>query len=415
MSASASPCPSPTPPRASYAAVLRVPHARRTFLAALTARLSYGTVSVAVLLSVTGATGSYAVAGLVGAVLGGATVFLMPLRAGVVDRYGPRRALPALALPYSALLAVFAALTWRPGAPDAVLVVIAALMGACAPPLGPTMRAVWSRLVDSRPLLQRAYSLDGVAEELLFVCGPLAVGVLLRLAPAPAGVLLSAVLMVAGTGVFVASPAVGAVPAAGPARGRRRVRGLPAGLFVPVVAAAGVGLTLSGVELLVLAFAGQRTHDDGVVPWILGALSAGSAVGGLLNGAVDWRRPARARLPWLTAGLGAVLGLAGLAPGLWTLAAVMACAGAFVAPALTTAYLLAEETAPQDARTRAGAWVNAAVNAGSSGGAALAGLLVGRVSVAACFALAGGVALATALLVRGHATGTARTNAQPAA
>lgn len=44
--------------RPSYAAVLRVPHARRTSTAALTARLSYGMVSLAVLPSVTHATGS---------------------------------------------------------------------------------------------------------------------------------------------------------------------------------------------------------------------------------------------------------------------------------------------------------------------------------------------------------------------
>lgn len=116
-------------------------------------------------------------------------------------------------------------------------------------------------------------------------------------------------------------------------------------------------------------------------------------MGGLLNGALDWRRPARVRLPWLTAGLAVPLALAGTAPGPWTLAAVMACAGAFVAPALTTAYLLAEETAPEDARTRAGAWVNAAANAGSSGGAAVAGAMAGHLPLTVCFALSGASAL----------------------
>src|SRR5581483_4678195 len=53
------------PARPSYAAVLRLPHARRTFASALTARLAYGTVSLAMLLSVTRSTGSYAVSGAV--------------------------------------------------------------------------------------------------------------------------------------------------------------------------------------------------------------------------------------------------------------------------------------------------------------------------------------------------------------
>ena len=53
------------------------------------------------------------------------------------------------------------------------------------------MRAVWGELVTDRRLLQRAYSLDGVAEELLFVSGPLLVGVVVGFAPPAAGVAVS--------------------------------------------------------------------------------------------------------------------------------------------------------------------------------------------------------------------------------
>ncbi|MFE5030338.1 MFS transporter [Streptomyces sp. NPDC056683] len=382
--------------RPSYAAVLGLPHARRTFLAALAARLSYGTVSLSVLLSVTRATGSYAVSGAVMALFGGATVVLLPVRATLVDRFGPRRALPPMAAAYSVLLCVLAALAWRPGAPAAALAAAAALTGCCAPPLGPTMRAVWGRLADDPALLRRAYSLDGVAEEVLFVSGPVLVGLLLRFGPPPAGVLLSAVLMLGGTWMFVASPAVqGVVP---PERepGRRPGR-LPA---APVIAAVGLGLALSAADLLVMAFAARRSHGEAAVPWVLAALSAGSAVGGLLNGAVEWRRPAGQRLVWLAVGLGTVLTVAGLAPGIWTLAVAMAVTGLFVAPTLTTAYLLADETAAEGERTRAGAWVNAAVNAGSSAGSVVAGVLAGRVPVTVCFALAGGVAVVSAAGVR---------------
>ncbi|MFD8814925.1 MFS transporter [Streptomyces sp. NPDC059627] len=395
MSALTSSRPS-TAQRPSYAAVLRVPHARRTFLAALTARLAYGTVSLSVLLSVTRATGSYALSGLVMALFGGSAVVLMPVRAALVDRYGPRRALPPMAAAYSSVLCLLAALTWRPGGPPVALAVTVTLAGCCAPPLGPTMRAVWGRLAEDPALLRRAYSLDGVAEELLYVSGPALVGLLLRFGPPPAGLLLSAVLMLTGTCAFVVSPAVrGAVP---PKRKTGRTPGrFPA---APVVAVAGLGLALSAADLLVMAFAEQRSYSTQVVPWVLGALSAGSAAGGLLNGVVEWRRPAAERLAWLSAGLGVVLVVAGFAPGMWALAGAMAVAGAFVAPVLTTAYLLADESAGEGERTRAGAWVNAAVNAGSSGGSAVAGLLAGRLPVAVCFALAGGVAVVSAAGVR---------------
>ncbi|MGW3288486.1 MFS transporter [Streptomyces sp. NPDC001002] len=396
-----------SPPRPSYAAVLRVPYARRTFLAALVGRLCYGVVSVAVMLSVTRATGSYAVAGTVMALFGATGVFLMPYRAALVDRYGPRRALTPMALLYAGLLCVLAAATWRPGTPAVALGVIAAVTGACAPPLGPTMRAVWAELVVERGMLQRAYGLDGVAEELLFVTGPLLVGVVVGFASPAAGVLLSAVLMAVGTVAFVTSPAVGGPatatdPGSGPKSPPDEGSSPSPGraLLQPVVVATGVGLSLSVVDLLVVAFAEQRHLGADSAAWVLAALSAGSAVGGLLNGAVDWRTPARVRLPRLAAGLGLTLAAAGLAPGLWTLAAAVACAGAFVAPALTTAYLLADETAAPGARTRAGAWINTGVNAGSSAGAMAAGLLLGRLPLTACFVVAGVAVLAPAALTR---------------
>ncbi|MYR20174.1 MFS transporter [Streptomyces sp. SID6137] len=382
------------PVRPSYAAVLRLPGARRAFTAALTARLSYGTVSLAVMLSVTRATGSYAVSGAVMSLFGAASVFLMPVRGALIDRHGPRRALAPMALLYGALLTLLAALTWRPGAPVALLAAVAALAGACTPPLGPTMRALWAELAPDRHLLQRAYSLDGVAEELLFVSGPVLVGVLTGFAPPAAGILLSALLIVAGTGVFVASPVL---PGPRPATRGARSGGV-SGLLAPAAVALCVGLTLSGVDLLTMAYASAHAYDTDLVPWVLGALSAGSALGGLANGAVRWTAPARTRLARFSVALGLVVAVAGLAPDLWVLTAALALAGVFVAPTLTTAYLAADECVTAESRTQAGAWVNMGVNAGSSAGALATGLLIGRMPLGACFLVAGSTALASAVM-----------------
>ena len=93
------------------------------------------------------------------------------------------------------------------------------------------------------------------------------------------------------------------------------------------------------------------------------------------------------RLPLLAASSGAALAAAGLAGNLVVLAGLAGLAGLFVAPALTTAYLIADETAAPGARTQAGAWVNTAFNLANSAGAALSGVLPGRVSLAWCFAI----------------------------
>ncbi|WP_050369128.1 MFS transporter [Streptomyces acidiscabies] len=511
--------------RPSYRAVLQLPYALRTFGSALLARLSYGLVSLSVLLTTVDATGSYTTAGVVMAVFGGTMVVLTPLRATLVDRHGPRRALPPMVLLYVTFLCGFAFTAVSPGPSPLALGTLIALAGACAPPLGPTMRAVWSELAPGKGMLQRAYSLDGVAEELLFVVGPVLVGVLVGVASPVAGVVASAGVMVVGTWGFVRSPGVRGFGGAGAdrgaegeragagsgAEGERAESGLGAGgervgaeggagearvgaecgagggrsgsgaeggragfgagvegervgadrgvgevlagadcgagggragsgsgaggesagfdpgaegdraassagessqayaggacrtsegpsaspraLLVPLALTAATGLALSAADLLVTAFADQHGYAPGAAAWTLAALSVGSAVGGLLNGAVDWRTPARTRLPRLAATLGVLLIAAGASPDIVTLAALLALAGAFVTPVITTSYLVAEETTAPTARTRAGAWINTAVNAGSSAGAAGAGLLLARAPLGVCFAAAGAVAL----------------------
>ncbi|MEU9923852.1 MFS transporter [Streptomyces griseoluteus] len=395
------------PAAPSYAAVLRVPHARRTFATALVGRLSYGVAPLSLLLATQRATGSYAASGAVLSLYGAAVVLLTPARAGLVDRHGARRALLPLAVAHGGLLCVLAALTWRPGVPVPLVGGTAVLAGACAPPLGPTMRAVWSDLLADPDLLRRAYSLDGVAEELLFVSGPAVVGVLVAWTLPASGLLLGALLLVVGTAAFVTSPAMTGPRPRTEGGGRRGgVRGRAA----PVVVAAGTGLAISGVELLVLAHVGRDSGDTHLVPWVLGALSVGSALGGLANGVIDWRCPARSRLAGFAVALGLTIAAAGLAPGVLTLALAMTCAGAFIAPALTTAYLLADESAPASDRTRAGAWVNMAVNAGSSAGGLTTGALLGHLPLPLCFALTGATALASAgvALVGGRRTQPAR-------
>ncbi|MGW4660333.1 hypothetical protein ACWEP2_39480 [Streptomyces sp. NPDC004279] len=106
---------------------------------------------------------------------------------------------------------------------------------------------------------------------------------------------------------------------------------------------------------------------------------------------------ARVRLPALAAALGLTLAVAGIAPGVAVLTAAVACAGLFIAPALTTSYLIADESAAPGLRTQAGAWVNTAVNAGSSAGSAAVGVLLGRLPLGVCFAVSGAATLTAAV------------------
>jgi MFS family permease len=315
---------------------------------------------------------------------------LSPLRARLIDRYGPRAALPPMSGAYALALLGLAAATWRPGAPAALLVALIAAAGATAPPLGPVMRALWNDLAAGEALRRRAYSLDAVAEELLFITGPLLAGLAAAAASPSLGVAASAVLVAAGTLGLVTSPAVRPRP-----HGHRPPRAGRALRFAPVTAAAATGAALGCMELLAVASARHHHHATGGA-WVMAAMSAGSALGGLGYGAVAWRPSPRVRLAVLAGALGAAVAAAGLAPTVALLAAAMFAAGAFVGPSLTTSYLLADaEAAPRD-RVRASAWVNTAVNLGSSAGTGAIGACLDALPLPACFAVAAAPAVLAA-------------------
>lgn len=65
-----------------YRAVLRVPYARAAFVASLAGRLTYGIVSLSLLLTLTAGGRNYGFAGLVMALFGLTVVLVSPVRPG---------------------------------------------------------------------------------------------------------------------------------------------------------------------------------------------------------------------------------------------------------------------------------------------------------------------------------------------
>lgn len=395
-----------------YRAVLRTPHACDAFVSSLAGRLCYGIAPLSLILTLTAGGRGYGFAGLVMALFGTSIVLVSPFRARMIDRHGPRRVLAPMAAGFAAVLVVIAVIPARSRVSEALIAMLAAAAGACAPPLGVVMRALWSALTSDPDVLQTAYSLDGVAEELLYVTGPVIVGVITLTAAPAAGLLVSAGLMVAGTGLFLRSPALRRWPApvAGPAPsapdtasgGARAGRAILAMAF----ATGAIGLCLGGLGLVIVAFSRAR-HDPAAVAWIEAALSVGSALGGLSYGAVTWQVSARRRLALLVTGLAVILIPAALSPDLLVLAVLIGLAGVLVSPALATAYLLASTQASLQARTRAGNWVNSGYNAGNSAGAVLSGQLIGRIPLSSCLPLLAVPALLAVIPLLSHVAPTA--------
>ncbi|MEP9362346.1 MFS transporter [Nocardioides sp. CN2-186] len=378
--------------------VIAGPDVARTFALALVGRLSYGLLPLCLLFTVRDSSGSFAVAAASSAAVGIATL-AMPVQARLVDRWGQRRVLPWYALLYAALLGA-AALLAGTTPPDAVWVATGLFLGLCAPALGPAMRAQWREIAPEGPPRRIAYSIDSVAEESLYLVGPLAAGVVLATGPARVGLFLAAGLILVGTAGLVTSPYVPApaAPASVPRTrglGVLRQPGLGVLLLVMVAAGASGATCLIGVAAIA---------DDAGVPGAVGAVEAGMAVGAILAG-LAWAR-LRRDLAWpaalgllLTVSCLAQAGAAVAAPHLVLVSVLLVAVGAAAAPVYVVAFTGADSLVDPEQRTEASTWVSTALNGGNAAGTALAGLLlvVGAAAPFVVAALLSAVAAGTAL------------------
>ncbi|MBC7725457.1 MAG: MFS transporter [Burkholderiaceae bacterium] len=379
--------------------MLRLPRVPLTFVSALVGRSAYALVILPLLFAVQATSGSVATAGIAVAAYGATASFLAPLRARLIDRHGRRPVLLALALAFGGALlslACGAFLGWS----GPTMVVLAGLAGSVAPPLGPAMRVAWSELAPEPTLLRKALSFDSVVEELLYLVGPAAAGIALVVIDPGVALLVPAVLVVLGTVFFVMTPAIrrGArshaaedATSAVPNGDRPTLLGNThfIGLLLPALVA---GLVSGNLTIAIPAlFPG--TGGAAAAGIVLGLFAGGSAVGGLVFGAL--RIPGRARLQVIVIAVILVVGstLIGLAPGtVWVVVTVVG-AGAFFSPVMIVAYFAANDFGGERRRTEATTWVNTSHNIGGAAGSALAGVLIQVAGVPAAFLMSGATAL----------------------
>jgi MFS family permease len=188
-----------------YRAVLSRSGATRLLSTALLGRLPQGMSSLAVLLLVRGATGSYAAAGaavgagaLAGAVCG-------PLLGRLIDRIG-RRLVVGPASAVQACVYVALALSARAHAPAVVLVICSAFAGALVPPIAPVVRTLLRDLYDDHEVRETAYSMEAIAQETIWIVGPLLTTVVITLSSPTFAVAILGAIGLSGTLLFMRSP-----------------------------------------------------------------------------------------------------------------------------------------------------------------------------------------------------------------
>ncbi|WP_229400815.1 MFS transporter [Micromonospora okii] len=377
----------------NYLDLLRQSSVARLLLAAVVGRLPTSMVALALTLTLREHGVEFRFIGVALAVLTVSQAVGGPALSRLVDRSGQTAVLAGAALVSSAGV-VTAAL--QPGN-RAVVLAGMAVAGFATPPLEPCLRALWPGLVGQENL-QRAYSLDSVGQEVIFVTGPMLVAVTVAVWSPAAALVLTAVLCLLGTAVFASS-----APS-------RRWRGVPAnaGLLGPLrspllvlllLGVAGTVVPIGALSIVMVSYAEQHTVWGGAS--VLLAVSAlGALTGALTMGSVEWKTPATTRVIVFSACLGgAYLLTATLAP-VWVMAVIVFVAGFFLPPLLVIAFSLIDELAPPGTIVEAFAWLVTMFAVGSSSGSAIAGAVQDVSGTREAAALTAGLAfVGTALLV----------------
>lgn len=359
---------------AIYGRILRVPGLAVLIAATTITRLPFAINGLAVILFLRDTTGSFATAGLAAGALALGAGIGAPMSARLVDRRGAVMLLPLAFGHAAAILSL-----WALGAADAsspVLVGCALLAGTSFPPSGSVLRSRWPEMLDHDPELVRgAYALDSVTIEVSFVTGPLITALLVALTGPEAALAVSAVLVVAGTALFIwkLPDSRRALPTADRVGGLGAL-GAPAIRLVALTTIP-IGFCIGTVEVAIPAFS-EEAGSAAMAGVLLALWSLASGIGGLVFGARTGRRELLGTYLMITALFPlACLPLAAASSPV-AMGVLVMLAGAPIAPLIATRNELVAAVAPRGTGTEAFSWLMTSLIAGLALGTAISGAVV---------------------------------------
>jgi MFS family permease len=307
-----------------YAALFAERDIRATFAASVVGRLPIGITGLAILLLVQMSSGSFARGGAAAGCYVVGLALTAPIIGRAIDRIGPRRILLGCGVLFPAALVALAAAVAQ-GA-SALALAFAAMAGAVFPPITVCVRTYFRRRLKDEALLSAAYSAESVLIELIFILGPMLVALFVAYASPASAVYFAAGCALAGTAFFLRSAALRdwriearttpslLGPLAEPEFPRLVVLVL---CFAAAFGFLEIGVTAYATEMGGAALAGV----------LLGVMSAGSAVGGLVYGSRPWHFPLARQFATALALMGLGLAVLALRWSPWTSAAWCLVAG----------------------------------------------------------------------------------------
>jgi hypothetical protein len=387
----------------SYRAAFAAPGAAAFVLAGFVARLGHLMTILGIVFLVSAGTGSYGLAGTVSAGYALAYAAVSPLLSRLVDRHRQARVLGPATLANLVARAGLLAAAWV-HAPGWSLVLLAGLAGASMPAVGSLVRARWSHLYESSPLLHPALSVESVLDETILIVAPLVVAPLATYEDPSAGLVAALVLSASGLAALTVQRGTEPPPPQ-TSRGPAGVTG-GAALSVPgfgwLLATVGlVAAASTTIELATVAFS-QQHHAAAASGPILAAMAVSSALCGLWYGARDRRHGPHRRLVRTMVLLAAAAWGFVAATGIATLFVAALLYGLTLAPIFIDGFTIVHRIVPARYRTEGLTWLTTAVAVGIALGSAVAGRTIDAWGTRVAFGSAAGCA-ALAVLVAVHA------------
>ncbi|MDT4911028.1 MAG: hypothetical protein QOC66_156 [Pseudonocardiales bacterium] len=372
----------------AYRDVLRIRDVRRVLLLSLIMRVPLWAGNIVMTLHVvTHLDRSYGAAGLLVGVATVAASISAPWRGRLLDRVGLRRAI------MPSLLVLTACWSVAPFVSYWALLVLATFANLFIVPSFSIIRqALMYAVDDSRR--RTVLAMDSVTVEMSYMIGP-AGGVLLATCCPTSWALFACEFGTVAGGVllWLANPPLRNESADGESRTRLPARTWMSPQVVAVLAmSAAATVVLTGTDVGVVA----ALRDLGHQPWIGWELTLwgfGSAVGGLIYGALHRSIPVTVLLGLLAA---TTLPVA-LAPNAFVIAALLFVAGLFCAPTITAAVDALSTSVPERVRGEALGWHGSAMTAGGAAGAPIAGIAIDHAGWHGGFVVSGLVGLAVAV------------------
>lgn len=359
-------------------------------LAGLIARLSLPMMGIGIITMLSLLEGSYTLAGGVSATFVLTYALLSPQISRWVDNFGQFRILPLVSIISLVGMGLMVVATWLQLA--YFWLFIGAFLAGFMPSMSAMIRARWSQIYKGNPLLQTAYSLETVFDDVTFIAGPpLSVGLTVALFP-QAGLIIAGGLLVFGVLLLVSQRSTEPVLVSEPQQNqvRQSILRIPS-LQLLIVLMISLGVIVGTVDILSVTLA-QLQGQPAMASLVLSLYAIGSCVMGLVFGGLNFSMP----LPRLLL-LSGILTLLSVIPLLWVeqiemLAIVMFISGLFFSPTMIIGMSLVENIVPQHRLTEGMTWLLAGLNMGVAFGAILSGKMVDTLGIDAGYwvAIGGG-------------------------